>query len=86
MNDAIGTPRLKHNVGGAFLTDMISGLGLDKATVEASFKDFSKRSLGLDARLREIRKDISNRKSTFDQYIRLKNLFLVRVYSIAHLI
>lgn len=73
---------MTYDVEGVFLQDMICGLGLDKATVEGRFKNLNKRGLGLDARLREIQKDMSNRKTTFHQYVRLKNLFLVRLSSI----
>lgn len=58
------------------MQDIILGMGLDELHVRGMYEASGETEL-LEARMKEMIKDLESRRSTFVQYVTVQNLFLV---------
>ena len=67
-----------HDLAGPFFEDILRGNGLHPSIVHSAFSELNERDLSLHDRIRDVRNKLETKRSTTMQYLRLKNLFMVK--------
>lgn len=62
---------------GAFLSDMLIGLGINEAFARRQYATEDRTAISLEDKMAELKFKLTNHQNTFGQYITQQNLFLV---------